>query len=139
MLKVTVYISIWIRFSFWINDKKIFKIHLGIFISNLFWLCMEAFYLQNYYQHRKWTQWAKFKSWNWLFAFHIVLIPLGKLWIHLFSLHPAKYLDILGSLALRMASSLGEAKLVISVVGQNQGLESLKQFDDVFNHMPLVV
>ena len=35
---------------------------------------------------RKWTQWDKFKSWTRLIAFHIALIPLGKVWIQLFSL-----------------------------------------------------
>ena len=36
---------------------------------------------------RKWTRRHEFKSWTWLIAFHIALIPLGKVWIQLFSLH----------------------------------------------------
>ena len=35
---------------------------------------------------RKWTQPHEFKSWMRLIAFHIALIPLGKVWIQLFSL-----------------------------------------------------
>ena len=40
----------------------------------------------NGYRRRIWTRWHKFKSWIWLIAFHIALIPLGKVWIQLFSL-----------------------------------------------------
>ena len=38
------------------------------------------------YRRRKWTRRYKFKSWTILIAFHIALIPLGKVWIQLFSL-----------------------------------------------------
>ena len=38
------------------------------------------------YRLRKWTRRHEFKSWTRLIAFHIVLIPLGKVWIQLFSL-----------------------------------------------------
>ena len=38
------------------------------------------------YRRRKWTQGHEFKSWTRLIAFHIALIPLGKVWIQLFSL-----------------------------------------------------
>ena len=40
----------------------------------------------NGYRRRKWTRWHEFKSWTRLIAFHIALIPLGKVWIQLFSL-----------------------------------------------------
>ena len=40
----------------------------------------------NVYRRRKWTWRHEFKSWTWLNAFHIALIPLGKVWIQLFSL-----------------------------------------------------
>ncbi len=40
----------------------------------------------NCYRRRKWTRRHEFKSWTWLNAFHIALIPLGKVWIQLFSL-----------------------------------------------------
>ena len=40
----------------------------------------------NGYRLRKWTRWHEFKSWTILIAFHIALIPLGKVWIQLFSL-----------------------------------------------------
>ena len=37
------------------------------------------------YCRRKWTRRHEFKSWTRLIAFHIALIPLGKVWIQLFS------------------------------------------------------
>ena len=40
----------------------------------------------NGYRRRKWTQWHEFKSWTRLIAFHVALIPSGKVWIQLFSL-----------------------------------------------------
>ena len=40
----------------------------------------------NYYRRRKWTRRHEFKSWTRLIAFHIARIPLGKVWIQLFSL-----------------------------------------------------
>ena len=40
----------------------------------------------NRYRRRKWTRRHEFKSWTRLNAFHIALIPLGKVWIILFSL-----------------------------------------------------
>ena len=38
------------------------------------------------YRRRKWTRRPEFKSWTRLIAFHIALIPLGKVWIQLFFL-----------------------------------------------------
>ena len=38
------------------------------------------------YRRSKWTRRHEFKSWTRLIAFHIALIPLGKVWIQLFSL-----------------------------------------------------
>ena len=38
------------------------------------------------YHRRKWTRRYEFKSWTILIAFHIALIPLGKVWIQLLSL-----------------------------------------------------
>ena len=40
----------------------------------------------NGYRHRKWSRRLEFKSWTRMIAFHIALIPLGKVWIQLFSL-----------------------------------------------------
>ena len=37
----------------------------------------------NGYRRRKWTRRHEFKSWTRQIAFHIALIPLGKVWIHL--------------------------------------------------------
>ena len=38
------------------------------------------------YRRMKWTRRHELKSWTRLIAFHIALIPLGKVWIQLFSL-----------------------------------------------------
>ena len=46
------------------------------------WRCPSC----NGYRRRKWTRRHEFKSWTWLTAFHIALIPLRKVWIQLFSL-----------------------------------------------------
>ena len=40
----------------------------------------------NCYRRRKRTRRHEFKSWTKLIAFHIALIPMGKVWIPLFSL-----------------------------------------------------
>ena len=40
----------------------------------------------NGYRHRIWTRRYEFNSWTRLIAFHIALIPLGKVWIQLFSI-----------------------------------------------------
>ena len=40
----------------------------------------------NCYRRRKWTRRHQFKSWTRLIAFHIALIPLGKVWIQSLSL-----------------------------------------------------
>ena len=40
----------------------------------------------NGYRRWKWTRRLEFKSWTRMIAFHITLIPLGKVWIQLFSL-----------------------------------------------------
>ena len=39
----------------------------------------------NCHRRRKWTRRHEFKSWTRLIVFHIALIPLGKVWIQLFS------------------------------------------------------
>ena len=68
----------------------------------------------NGYRSRKWTQRHEFKSWTRLIAFHIALIPLGKVWIQLISLPP--YGSIVGQtrfFSLGEATSLGEGKLWI--------------------------
>ena len=51
-------------------------------ISHQKWRCPWC----NGYRRRKWTRRHEFKSWTRLIAFHIALIPLGKVWIQLFSL-----------------------------------------------------
>ena len=47
-----------------------------------FWRCPWC----NGYRRRKWTRRHEFKSWTRLIAFLKALIPLGKVWIQLFSL-----------------------------------------------------
>ena len=59
----------------------------------------------NGYRRRKWTRRHEFKSWTTLMAFHIALIPLGKVWIQLFSL------QLWVNSSLGEATSLGEGKL----------------------------
>ena len=50
--------------------------------------CLTTHYIWwcNGYCRRIWTQRHDFKSWARLIAFHIALVPLGKVWIQLFSL-----------------------------------------------------
>ena len=62
----------------------------------------------NGYRRRKWTWRYEFKSWTRLIAFHIALIPSGKVWIQLFSLQANSRF-----FSLNEATSLGEGKLWI--------------------------
>ena len=64
-------------------------------LSYIAWIAPRALFLSelskwsfwcNGYRHRKWTRRHEFKSWTRLIAFHMALIPLGKVWIRLFSL-----------------------------------------------------
>ena len=50
------------------------------------WLLLRRFPWCNGYRRRKWTRRHEFKSWTRLIAFHIAQMPLGKVWIQLFSL-----------------------------------------------------
>ena len=61
----------------------------------------------NGYRRRKWTRRHEFKFWTRLIAFHIALIPLGKVWIQLFSL------QLWINSCLGEATSLGAGKLWI--------------------------
>ena len=59
------------------------------FTFYFFFLCQSEFWSCpwcNGYRPRKCTRRHEFKSWTRLIAFHIALIPLGKVWIQLFSL-----------------------------------------------------
>ena len=60
----------------------------------------------NGYRRWKWTRRHEFISWTRLIAFQIALIPLGKVWIQLFSLQ--LWVNSLGE-----ATILGEGKLWI--------------------------
>ena len=55
---------------------------LVYWLSSVNWRC--PWY--NSYRRRMWTRRHEFKSWTWLIAFHIALIPLGKVWIQIFFL-----------------------------------------------------
>ena len=59
-------------------DMKIYCVTYHTYIHTCPWC--------NGYRRRKWTRRHEFKSWTRLIAFHIALIPLGKVWIQLFSL-----------------------------------------------------
>ena len=74
---VCIYIYIYIYIYNW--KKNSTDHHLAII--NLF-QCPWC----NGYRRRKWTRRHEFKSWTKLIGFHIALIPLGKVWIQLFSL-----------------------------------------------------
>ena len=52
-----------------------------IIVFNM-WMCRWC----NCYRRRKWTRRHEIKSWTRLIAFQIALIPLGNVWIQLFSL-----------------------------------------------------
>ena len=67
----------------------------------------------NGYRCRKWTQRYEFKSWTRLIAFHIALIPLGKVWIQLFFLQLWVNSRADWFFSPREATSLGEGKLWI--------------------------
>ena len=84
--------------------KSLYKIHVKKMIGNYFLnvsnifssrSCTFAILYGNVcfiiiqfsrYRRRKWTRRHEFKSWTRLITFHIALIPLGKVWIQLFSL-----------------------------------------------------
>ena len=79
--------------------------------TNILWRCPWC----NGYRRRKWTRRHEFKTWTRLIAFHIALIPLGKVWIQLFSppLAMGKIVGQTGFFSLGEATSLGEGKLWI--------------------------
>ena len=54
------------------NQCKAVKIHDGIYIYIYIYIYICG------YRRRKWTRQNEFKSWTRLIAFHIALIPLGK-------------------------------------------------------------
>ena len=68
------------------REKYCLVLFLGNYSSNsdklsINWRCLWC----NGYCLWKWTRRYEFKSWTRLIAFHIALIPLGKVWIQLFS------------------------------------------------------
>ena len=86
----------------------------------------------NGYRRRKWIRRNEFKSWTKLIAIHIALIPLGKVWIQLFSLQ--LWVEQTGFFSLGEATSLGERKLVkprlkIDVVSYPARAEGLLDMD----------
>ena len=54
------------------------QIHILLVLRRCLWC--------NGYRRRKWTRRHEFKSWTRMIAFYIALLPLGKVWIQLFSL-----------------------------------------------------
>ena len=65
-----------VRLLFWRSVK------CGVSLHSNWWRCPWC----DGYRHRIWTRRYEFNSWTRLIAFHIALIPLGKVWIQLFSL-----------------------------------------------------
>ena len=63
-------------------SKKEYVSQFRALLIQLLWRCPWC----NGYRRRKWTRRHEFKSSTRLIAFHIALIPLGKIWIQLFSL-----------------------------------------------------
>ena len=64
-----------------IVDLGIVDVFRGIIIIIIIRRCLWC----NGYRCRKWTQRCEFKSWTRMIAFHIALIPLGKVWFQFFS------------------------------------------------------
>ena len=85
--KVQVFILLFLFFPFYYGvsqDSKVHNFENSLFFVDyykVYWRCPWC----NGYRRRKWTRWHEFKSWTRLIAFHIALIPLGKVWIQLFS------------------------------------------------------
>ena len=67
----------------------------------------------NGYPRRKWTRRLEFKSWTRMIAFHIVVIPLGKVWFQLFCLQLWVNSRTDWFFSLDEATSLGKGKLWI--------------------------
>ena len=65
-----------------LNSTRILKRVLKTWDLLSLWICP----WWNGYRRRKWARRHEFKSWMRLIAFHIALIPLGKVWIQLFTL-----------------------------------------------------
>ena len=70
--------GLFLFFSFWSWGETDWNIK----VNSSLWMCPWC----NGYRRRKWTRRNDFKSWTRFIAFHIALIPLGKVWIQLFSL-----------------------------------------------------
>ena len=65
------------------GDYLVPSSHLSFDYNYYSWRCLWC----NCYRRRKWTRRHEFKFWTRRIAFHITLIPLGKVWIQLFALH----------------------------------------------------
>ena len=92
--------SLWLSFGLLVLCKPslnwVYWIHFSSLLSSslfkwpvplrLHWVSISWCPWCNGYRRRKWIRRHEFKSWTRLIAFHIALIPLGKVWIQLFSL-----------------------------------------------------
>ena len=75
--------KVWIQLfslQLWMNSRRDYSYNYSYVV--FLWRCPWC----NGYRRRIWTRRHEFKSWTRLIAFHIALIPLGKVWIKLFSL-----------------------------------------------------
>ena len=73
-------VCVWVWLHFLDN---IFKWMWAHFLHIFTWFLWRCLWCNGYYR-RKWTRRHEFKSWTRLIAYHIALIPLGKVWIQLF-------------------------------------------------------
>ena len=99
--------------SFWnyVNDKMKYLHHLERLTVMI--MILRRCPWCNGYCRRKWTWRHEFKSRTRLIAFHIALIPLGKVWIQLFSLQLWVNSRADWFFSHGEATSLGEGKLWI--------------------------
>ena len=100
---------------FSLKQRKIINF---LFANNFSWMCLRKFTKNfklavqilimwcNSFLLRKWTWWLEFKFWMRLLAFHFLLIPLGKAWIHLSSASYRKIVEQTGFYSLGKATGL---------------------------------
>ena len=102
-LSLSIYLSLDLqKWGLTIRWSLVLYMRLSLFLKYLIPLLSQANKVQNKlndikmscwrcpwcngYRRRKWTRRREFKSWTRLIAFTTALIPLGKVWIQLFSL-----------------------------------------------------
>ena len=74
-LKLTFVSSLWTLDTAWMTSRERWLNWMNG--NKVKWRCLWC----NCYRRRKWTRRHEFKSWTRVIAFHIALIPLGKVWL----------------------------------------------------------